>query len=216
MDDAASARGRGVRWLIGLAVAAVALPAITGAGPREKSATIREVRLDARARRMILKDAGVKDRRGVEVREFRYLGPSMQFLAEVEVVRGGKSEAKYETATIGSGSWKEQKLILIVEPPEAPGGKARVALRAVAEYGIPHVLSVGSTEANHEDIPALWFEWKGRTAFETPGLTPTVLTREKKALVILEWRIVEPTRPGPGGEPPRVATLTLRARPLFW
>ncbi len=215
MGDA-RARGRGARWLVGLAVVAAALPASTGAGRPEKSATIREVKLDARARRRVLKDANVEDRKGVEVREFRYVGPSMQFLAGVEVVRGETVEAKHETATIGSGSWKEQKLILIVEPPRAPDGKARIGLRAVAEYGIPHVLAVGSTGANHEDIPPLWFEWEGRSAFETPGLTPSVLTREKKILTILEWKVVEPARPSEGTAAPRVATLTVRAKPLFW
>ena len=61
------------------------------------SATIREVKLDARARRRILKEANVADRDGVEVREFRYVGPSMQFLAGVEVSRGEKVEAKVDT-----------------------------------------------------------------------------------------------------------------------
>ncbi len=204
--------GRGAWWAVGLALVA----AMAGAGRGEKSATIRGVTLDAKARRAILKEAGIRDRAGVEVREFRYAGPSMQFLAEVEVVRGEKSEAKHGAPVIGGGSWKEQRLILIVEPPATPGGNARLRLRAVAEYGIPHVLAVGSTGANHEDIPPLWYEWEGRTAFETPGLTPAVLTREKKVLTILEWKIVEPTRPGSESGPPRVATLTVKAKPLFW
>jgi hypothetical protein len=204
--------GRGMRWIVGL----VLVSAMVGAGRGEKSATIRQVTLDAKARRTILREAGIKDRPGVEVRELRYLGPSMQFLAEVEVVRGEKSEAKHSTAMIGSGSWKEQRLILIVEPPATPGGSARVDLRAVTEYGLHRVLVVGSTSANHAEIPPLWFEWKGRASFETPGLTPAVLTREKKVLTVLEWKIVEPTRPGSGPEAPRVATLTVKAKPLFW
>jgi hypothetical protein len=210
MDHASSGRGtRRVVWLILLVLATA------GAG-REKSATIRQVALDAKARRAVLREAGIKDRAGIEVREFRYVGPTTQFLAEVEVVRGGKSEAKHGTATIGSGSWKEQRLILIVEPPAAPGGKARIHLRAVAEYGIHGVLAVGGFKANQQEIPPLWFEWEGRTSSETPGLTPAVLTREKKVLTILEWKIVEPARPGLGTEAPRVATLTVKAKPLFW